>query len=177
MKTRNEPIVSQDTEPSSLQYEYGAVLAPRPLPVLDSSTDVNVMKLSVSHINSPTHFYAHLQDEEPVFQDLATFLNETYEQSKPVPVARPDVGSFWVARSETSNAWVRVEITGVQPAAQTEPVCSVFHVDSGLVEGVPVSNLRPLVTEILDTPCIALRCRLTGIHPYLGSPVRCYLST
>ena len=48
---------------------------------------------------------------------------------------------------------------------------AVFFVDWGDMEIVAISQLRPLVSELLDIPCLALCCRLAGVYPYLKSMV------
>lgn len=141
------------------------------------SSPVNYLKFTVSQIYSPTHFYVLPEDDVAILQDLTEVLREKYENSNPVPVLHPDVGSFWVTRSEIQECWARVKVIKVKECEPgksgdfCENTCHVFLVDLGVFETVRVSTLRPLVREVLDISCIALRCRMVGIYPYSCSPV------
>lgn len=139
------------------------------------------MQCCFSHVISPSHFYVHLLDEIPsLVRPLSERLNELYENSEEVPVTQPEVGSFWVVQEPQSQFWSRAKILSVDindeigwktPGKTKHPTCTVFLVDWGNVDVIPISQLRPLVKELLDIPCLALRCRLDGIYPFERSLV------
>ncbi|EFX71403.1 hypothetical protein DAPPUDRAFT_255836 [Daphnia pulex] len=163
---------SQKT-PISLDYQFGSILKPRSLPMLGSSKTI---QCCFSHVISPSHFYVHLLDEIPsLVRPLSERLNELYKNSEEVPVTQPEVGSFWVVQEPQSQFWSRAKILSVDindeigwktPGKTKHPTCTVFLVDWGNVDVIPISQLRPLVKELLDIPCLALRCRLDGIYPF-----------
>lgn len=121
-------------------------------------------------------------DDFLALQDLTEILRETYENSQSVPGLRPEIGSYWVAQSEIQESWARAKVvqadgrgrSAVKSETNPENVCYVFFVDWGIFETVRVSSLRPLVKDIVDFPCTALRCHMAGIYPYNGSPVSGY---
>lgn len=134
-----------------------------------------------SHVISPTHFYVHLLDEiSTLVKPLSERLNQLYENSQEVPVTQPEVGSFWVVQEPQTQFWSRAKILSVDindeigwktPGKIKNPTCTVFLVDWGNADVVAISQLRPLVKEILNIPCLALRCRLDGIYPFERSMV------
>lgn len=164
----------KQTSPIFMDYKYEASLKPRQLQFLKYASAHTIM-ISLSHVISPTHFYVHLRDEQStLLHPLSKSLNSLYEHSQQVPVTQPDIGSYWVVHTAQMNSWNRVKILSLSNAngsndnqKNVKPTtCQVFLVDWGLVETVPIAQLRPLVKEVLDTPCLALRCRLDGIYPY-----------
>ncbi|XP_045027940.1 LOW QUALITY PROTEIN: uncharacterized protein LOC116922036 [Daphnia magna] len=165
--------------PISLRYQYGSILKPRKSPALGNSS-LNTLYCRFSHVISPTHFYVHLRDEiSTIVKPLSERLNELYENSQPVPVTQPEVGSFWVVQEKQTNFWSRAEILSVETNDEIgwktpgeikhKTTCTVFLVDWGNVEVVAVCHLRPLVKEIVKIPCLALLCRLDGIYPFQKS--------
>lgn len=165
----------------TLDYRYGSVLKPRTSPVFANS-NANTLYCCFSHVISPSHFYVHLLDEiSSLVTPLSKRLNELYENSQQVPVTQPEVGSFWVVQETQTKFWSRAKILSVQTNDEIgwkipgeikhRTTCAVLLVDWGNVEVVPICNLRPLVKEILDIPCLALRCRLDGIYPFGKSKV------
>jgi len=143
-----------------LEYEYGAVLKPRPPP---GSSNLIVQ---LSHVFHPNHFYAHIKDEVPTLVDpLVKRLNELYRYSEPVPVQRPEIGSFWVAKEKTMNNWSRVQIFDTKGLDKGLNKVTVFSVDWGFLEEVELSQLRPLIPQVTKTHCLAFCLRLAGIYP------------
>lgn len=160
-----------------MDYQYGATLKARPLPFSADNTDSQkAIGISLTHVVSPSHFYVHLVDEiESLVEPLNGRLATLYRHSQPVPVSRPEIGSFWVVQENSGTEfWYRVRILSLDDCqnGSAPTVCHVFLVDWGGVDTVPICQLRPLVKELLDIPCLALRCRLDGIYPYRLNMVR-----
>ncbi|KAI9558253.1 hypothetical protein GHT06_015006 [Daphnia sinensis] len=175
------PSIRQSSKktPISLSYQYGSILKPRVSPALGNSS-LNTLYCCFSHVISPTHFYVHLRDEiSTIVKPLSERLNELYENSQPVPVTQPEVGSFWVVQEMQSKFWSRAQILSVETDNEIgwkaageikhKTTCTVFLVDWGNIEVVAVCHLRPLVKEIVNIPCLALHCRLDGIYPFQRS--------
>lgn len=168
-----------------LDYQYGAVLKPRLLPPITRGA---IIHFCLSHVLSPTQFYVHLADEIPsLIKPLTERLNTMYQDSKEVPVTQPEIGSFWVVQESQTKCWSRAVIVDVEsddtdnsavdkkdPGKMKIKYCSVFLVDWGNADRVKLSQLRPLIKEILHIPCLALPCRLDGVHP-LGATVLCLI--
>lgn len=142
-----------------VEYEFGAVLTPRPLPFL-----TNRITFWMSYVISPTHFYILADDQLTMEIDaLSARLNSIYPDSKRVSVSRPEIGSFWVVKeSNDLNWWCRARVLKLNEDDQT---VQVILVDFGKIETVEIAELRPLVKEVVDLPCLAIRCRLGGIYP------------
>ena len=152
-----------------LDYQFGAVLKKRISPFCDNNSSSKTIKFLFSYVFSPSYFYVHLSEEVATrVEPLIHRLNVLYENSLPVPVTQPEIGSFWVIKEVGRNVWSRVEVTDVNYEQQT---VSVFFVDWGDMEIVDICELRPLVKELLDIPCLAFCCRLGGIYPYSKSMV------
>ena len=157
-----------------LEYQFGAVLEKRTSPFCDNNSSTKTIKFLFSYVFSPSYFYVHLSEEiTTIVEPLIQRLNVLYENSVPVPVTQPEIGSFWVVKELGRNVWSRVEVTDVNYEEQT---VSVFFVDWGDMEIVDNSQLRPLVKELLDIPCLAFCCRLGGIYPCLKSMVSLILN-
>lgn len=167
-----------------LEYQYGAILQSRQLPIFKDQT--KTLHFCLSHVSSPSDFYIHLSCEIPSLIDpLCDSLNSLYQNSQEVPVTQPEVGSFWVIQESCTKFWSRAKVLSVSTSKDTSSNSvvetrgkvesptrvTVFLVDWGSTDVVEVSKLRPLVKEILETPCLAIRCRLDGIFPREGSVV------
>lgn len=144
------------------------MLERRPLP---TSTKLTVQ---LSYVFHPNHFYVHIKDEVPTLvEPLVKRLNELYRHSEPVPVQLPEIGSFWVAKENKMNNWARVLVVEVNVVKGVTKV-TVLSVDWGFVEVVELSQLRPLVHQVSETPCLALCFRLAGVYPLNQSMVILY---
>ena len=145
------------------------MLERRPLP---TSTKLAVQ---LSYVFHPNHFYVHVKDEVPTLvEPLVKRLNKLYRHSKPVPVQLPEIGSFWVVKEKTMNNWARVLVVEVNVAKGVCTKVTVLSVDWGFVEVVELSQLRPLVYQVSETPCLALCFRLAGVYPLNQSMVILY---
>lgn len=166
-------IAAWQLEPSNpsfkLEYQFGAVLEKRTFPFCDNNSSSKTIKFFFSYVFSPSYFYVHLSEEVATkVEPLIKRLNALYTNSLPVPVTQPEIGSFWVTKEIGRNVWSRVEVTDVNCEQQT---VSVFFVDWGDMDIVDIGQLRPLVKELIDIPCLAFCCRLGGIYPYMKSIV------
>ena len=149
-------------------------MKPRPSP-LKIYPEEKLIDCYVSWIKSPSEFYIHLRDEKSsLLEPLRDRLNALYHNSRMVRNLKPEIGSYWViqeSRPSHLKYWSRVKILSAMPNGANKnvndghTVYKVFLVDWGNVELVYISQLRPLVKEILDIPCLAIRCRLDGISP------------
>lgn len=94
-------------------------------------------------------------------------LNDLYRHSEPVPVQRPELGSFWVAKvTKIPNVnWSRVQIYDTNGLDKGLTKVTVFSVDWGFLEEVELSQLRPLIPQVTKTHCLALCFRLAEIYP------------
>ena len=153
-------------------------MKPRTSP-LKNNPDGKIIDCFFSWIKSPTDFYIHLRDEiASLVEPLKNRLNELYHNSQEVPVTKPEIGSYWVIQESGTKFWSRAKIISVMSEENSNmphaanglsksrrTICKVFLVDWGNEDEVDISQLRPLVKEILDIPCLAIRCRLDGIFP------------
>jgi len=88
-----------------------------------------------------------------------------YESARLIPVTtKPEIGSFWVTKEVEKEIWSRIEVIDVDYVKRS---ATVVFVDWGYIEIVDFSQLQPLVKEFVDIPCLAFRCRLGGVFPYL----------
>lgn len=162
--------IKRSRNPRRMDCQFGAVLKPKKLPTLSETDSVKVM-ISVLGVTSPSEFYVHLLDDKLlVLQPLTERLTTLYANSRSVSVTgnRLKEGSYWVANDLTTGIWCRVKIISLsnQNRSTAKPThCTVFLVDWGIFKCIEIAQLRPLVTEILDVPCLAVRCRLDGIYP------------
>lgn len=162
-------------------------MKPRPSPLKNPCE--KTIHCYFSWIESPSLFYVHLSEEiDTLVEPLKNRLNELYQNSREVPVTQPEVGSFWVIQESRTKSWSRAKILNVMAdeggasdaANDNRKVrrtrCKVFLVDWGMVDQVDTSQLRPLFKEILEIPCLAIRCRLDGIFPVDAIAVFCSIS-
>lgn len=163
-------ISNQDglSVPVKLDYQYGAKLKPRP-PLVFKDPTYPTITFALSFIHHPTYFYVHLkQEEESLLNPLIKKLNDIYRDSEPVPVTHPEVGSFWVAKEAHRDMWSRFAVVSVNlgnAESGGNSSALLLSVDWGFFETVELSQLRPLVKDVLDIPCLAIGVRLAGIYP------------
>ena len=140
-----------------LDYAFGAELKSRTL--LPFLTTGEMIFLPASII-SPSHFYVYPIDEtSSKLIILEERLNDLYSHSNSAGVTQPEIGSCWVIQERNRN-WSRVRVTNLDLDHQTVDVDFVDYGGNGKVE---TSKLHPLIREIVDIPCLAVRCRLRGI--------------
>jgi len=142
-----------------MDYVFGAVLESRPLvPFITTGT----LTFLPASIISPTHFYVYPIDEtSSQLSMLEKRLNDIYSHSNTVSVTRPEVGSCWVTK-DRNEQWSRVRVTSLDVNHQTVDVVFVDYGDNSTVQ---TSKLHPLVKEIINIHCLAVRCRLGGVRP------------
>lgn len=144
-------------------YRYGAILKSRSLAVTSDQS----INFRLAHVYSPSHFYVHIEDDiESLLIPLMARINYLYRGSLPVAVSRPnwEVGSYWVAKDSRSGTvlWHRVQLLEID---HENSKVTAFLVDFGCIDQFKLSKLRPLDNRLLDTPCLAIGCRLDGIYP------------
>lgn len=148
-----------------MDYDYGAVLNPRP-PLVSESQELPTVTITMASITSPTWFYGHLVKDHTLLATMVDRLNRLYKESTPVPVTRPEVGSFWVYKENMRDMWSRCEVICLHEDASKQTISvTVLAVDWGFLEVIDLSQLRPLVHNIKDMPSFAICFRLAGIYP------------
>lgn len=184
--TNGSQSTTDDNKKTSLflDYQYGAVLKSKRLSVTNKE-EPTPLRCCFSYVKSPSEFYVHLRDEiGELVEPLCEKLKKLYLNSQKVPVTQPEVGSFWVIQESQTKFWSRAKILSISIGdkagskvvnghqGQLKPtLVTVFLVDWGYVDVVEVSELRPLVNEVLGIPCLAHKCRLGGIFPVTGTMV------
>ncbi|RMX47663.1 hypothetical protein pdam_00013604 [Pocillopora damicornis] len=144
-KLEEKPKVSH-TQPhqangGSPQHVEIYTLRPQDLPEKGTAT-----KVSISHVDSPAHFFIHYKHTWDSLDALSAELNEFFQED---------------------DAWYRARITEMKTQGDT-PQANVIYVDFGNNEILPVSRLRMLRKEHAELPMIAVLCALDGALPTGG---------
>ncbi|XP_027041695.1 tudor domain-containing protein 7-like [Pocillopora damicornis] len=139
-------------------------LRPQDLPEKGTAT-----KVSISHVDSPAHFFIHYKHTWDSLDALSAELNEFFQNPSngkdPLPSLKQ--GMFCCAQFKEDDAWYRARITEMKTQGDT-PQANVIYVDFGNNEILPVSRLRMLRKEHAELPMIAVLCALDGALPTGG---------
>ena len=128
-------------------------------PALNSPLDCNVV-----FVRSPGEFYCQLNSESKAMVALMDSMYEFYaEEEKGSTITKPSVGSLCVALF-SDLSWYRGKFTQI-----TTNRVSIFYIDYGNTEDVPLSDVKSLDPQFCVLPAQALRCSLDGIAPLAGT--------
>jgi len=153
------PAVQQHSGTRAQPVRSGIEIPAKQLPVFKSPLDCNVV-----FVASPGEFYCQLNSESEAMISLMDLMYEFYaEKDKGSRIAKPSVGSYCVALF-SDMSWYRGKLTQVA----TERA-SVFYIDYGNTEDVPMSDVKELDPQFCVLPAQALRCSLEGIAPLVGT--------
>lgn len=143
----------------------------------------------ISHVVSPSEFYIHIMTDDSDgetmhgashLDDLREQLNEYYNDFKGTVTLPSDLNlmreTCWAAMFPSDNSWYRVRLIeiltededDVDPSPEKHAL--VQYIDFGNIEVVPISELKPLSSDISKIPALAVKCHLAHIKPFpLGS--------
>ncbi|XP_001635744.2 staphylococcal nuclease domain-containing protein 1 [Nematostella vectensis] len=116
--------------------------------VEETERKCNYKKIIVTEFKNELTFYAQLVETGPQLEQLMTDLNTELGSSPPLP------GSFTARKGEmcaarfVDNSWYRAKIESVKSPSEV----SVFYVDYGNREVLPVTRLCPLPSAFIAFP-------------------------
>ncbi|KAJ7361830.1 Tudor domain-containing protein 1 [Desmophyllum pertusum] len=147
-------------------------LRPQCLPEKGSTTEV-----SVSHVDSPVHFFIHYKNNWETIDTLSSKLNDFFQAQSNKNDLLPTVeeGTFCCAQFTEDDSWYRARITESYTKGDT-PLAQVIYVDFGNHEPLSASRLRLLRKEHAELPMMAVLCALDGAVPSSGDKWRHCLS-
>ncbi|NWV19715.1 TDRD1 protein, partial [Origma solitaria] len=119
----------------------------------------------VSHIENPDTFFCQRMQSARQLAELEASVNEYCDKSPSSPSFRPAVGNVCCAQFTEDNLWYRAAVT----AYASEDTVLVDYMDYGNSDSLPLTRLRPLIPSLMDLPAQAIRCRLAGVKPPLGT--------
>ncbi|XP_064000410.1 tudor domain-containing protein 1 isoform X2 [Pogoniulus pusillus] len=117
----------------------------------------------VSSVRNPTDFFCQQMQSAHQLAELQVSLNQHCEKFPRSPTFRPAVGSVCCAQFTEDNLWYRAAVT----TYVSEDTVTVFYIDFGNVEVLPLIRLHPLTPRLMDLPAQAIKCTLAGIKPPL----------
>ncbi|GAB6026716.1 Ring finger protein [Chamberlinius hualienensis] len=130
-------------------------------------------EVTVIHVVSPNEFYIRRKQTKDGFRSLVTDLNaygSTISQTES-SINNVESGDVFLYKSSKYN-WVRsravdlCNIEGDLESANSDlRLAKCFLFDYGVVEEVPLNELRRLSDEFLDAPEYAVKCSLYKIEP------------
>lgn len=130
-------------------------LRPQELPGMGS-----VLEVTVSHVDSPTHFFVQYKHNWKQIEALGTKLNIFFQSntSEVLPTAKQ--GMFCYAQFTEDDVWYRARVT--KSDAKGDMV-EVIYVDYGNHESLPLSRLCMLRKDHAELPMMAVLCALEGV--------------
>ena len=134
------------------------------LPSIASQLEVGgIVDIMVTHVESPSHFYCNLvQSTDQLAAITKTIATKGVSAS---PLLDPEVGMYCLARFSVDEMWYRARVISVGINQVT-----VQFVDYGNVDNVPVSDLKQLKSQQLQTaPIQAVKCGLAHMRPFRGT--------
>ena len=156
---RSIPAVQQHSGTRAQPVRSGIEIPAKQPPVLKSPLDCNVV-----FVKSPGEFYCQLNSEREAMITLMDSMYEFYaEEERGSTIAKPSVGSYCVALF-SDMSWYR----GILTQVATDRA-SVFYIDYGNTEDVPMSDVKALDPQFCVLPAQALKCSLEGIAPLVGT--------
>ncbi|XP_023023503.2 uncharacterized protein [Leptinotarsa decemlineata] len=122
-----------------------------------------------SHIESPSEFYIHIDDEETSMIDSINEQSNEYFKgtvssycSKRAAVG--DIGKFCFSYIPDYHGWFRVVVLD-WCLNDTENVL-IQLADYGNIRNTSYKNLRKMIKEISDIPLLAIRCHFPQMFPF-----------
>ncbi|XP_064604917.1 uncharacterized protein LOC135470098 [Liolophura sinensis] len=117
-------------------------------------------EVTVSHSESPSHFWVHLKANSDQLKSMMDVFNEAMASTRPddQPLA---VTQACAALSAEDEVWYRGEVREINSALN---LIDVFFVDYGCTESVDKVNVRPIPPEFMALPAQAVGCGLSEIR-------------
>lgn len=142
----HQPTIQSPIAPPPTAEEGGTAFKTSGFPV------GSVLDVSVSFIESPSHFYCQLVQHSGQLNLLMRSMQDYYRKSDFQPV----VHAACVARHPDNRKWYRALVVSNYATAHAR----VLFVDCGQTKTISLYDLRNIGPEFLTLPSQALRCSL-----------------
>ena len=132
-----------------------------PLCTIPPTRISDTVPVIVSHISDPHHFYVQVINEAMISKFAR--MSEELQVPHHTPLVGVSKGKFCVAKYEEDNSYNRACVVRV-----TRPTATVFFLDFGNVEEVPLNQLYELDQQFMELPKQAVLCSLSGVSNPCG---------
>ncbi|XP_013386809.1 uncharacterized protein LOC106156225 isoform X2 [Lingula anatina] len=112
----------------------------------------------VSFVSSPSQFWIQFKEQQDQLDHLMEQLSEQYSDDTPA-VASQSTGMPCVAKFEEDQAWYRAVILELK-----DDQALIQYVDYGNQVHVPLTEVKPMKSELMSLPSQAVECLLTGVR-------------
>ena len=123
------------------------------------------MKVTISHVISPSLFYVQRDDRLTQLDELAETLLEHYSSLAEGDGLIENLAVDQICASlygeDEDKSWCRAVVQSID--ADTDS-CELFYVDYGNSDSVPRSSVRELPAEFQTLPWQCVSCSLAGVH-------------
>ena len=116
-------------------------------------------RVFVSSATTPAKFFCQLLKTSASLDELMNGMFEYYESLSPQQeqLSEPSVGEFCASKFSLDDGWYRAKVLDVKDNS-----VSVFYIDYGNSETLPLSRLRVLNSKFQNLPSQAIECSLSG---------------
>ncbi|CAH1405968.1 unnamed protein product [Nezara viridula] len=121
------------------------------------------LRVRISHLISPSHFYVQRENAQKKLLEFQASLRTSQVQQYKPPY-NPEKGKLYLTLYGADSKWYRSRITNIIDPRKFE----VFYVDYGNSEIVDKSRIRSIPKSSLNMPCLAYRCQLADCVPRYG---------
>ena len=116
-------------------------------------------RVFVSSATTPAKFFCQLLKTSASLDELMNGMFEYYESLSPQQeqLSEPSVGEFCASKFSLDDGWYRAKVLDVKGNS-----VSVFYIDYGNSETLPLSRLKVLNSKFQNLPSQAIECSLSG---------------
>lgn len=146
---------------SSDYLQYGEFV---PLNSVSNFKKGDQLQVLVCEVNSPAQFWLHIESNVTSLDKMMTDMNAQYEEDDAgaLPSSMLPVRGLQFCTVKHDGIWYRAVVIG-QPTSDGDIM--IRRVDFGIMELVPIKELRPLRREWASLPMQAIRSQLTKLLP------------
>ena len=151
-------LSSTSVSPAPVPSFPPAIISPPQLPKPEEK-----LKLLITEIKSPSNFYAEILTERTMqsfIQGLCQKLPSSYSNPSKYAGFKASVGAHCCAKFSQDGCWYRCQVIEVSGNSAT-----LFYVDYGNTDTVPLSDLFHLDPMFTSLPAQAVHFSLEGVHP------------
>ncbi|XP_077972163.1 uncharacterized protein LOC120339020 [Styela clava] len=160
-KACNTDDATSDKEDTGSNIVY--MTSPSPIPLMKKHFG-KLVSVIVTKIQSPGTFFMVLSEMLPTLHDLTSQMNEYYIPMSSTTVSSATITeeSLYAAPCEVDNIvrWHRVKVCKI-----VQNLASVFLIDLGTRDCVPIDRIYQLLPQFVQHAPFAIHGRLAGIRP------------